>query len=263
MSYRQSNINKQKTLQKALVGVAFFILLILTPLWGFLERGVQNIVAPFWRGGGALGERALSISTAFVSEKEALVKKNTELEEQLAILSTKLLDRNLLVEENLLLQEELNRDVYGDSSIAARVLSSPGISPYDTLVLDIGEKDGVAVGDEVFVTGSTAIGDIIEVFGRTSRARLNSSSGQEFAVLISGNITAIAKGRGGGNFIIELPRDAEVNIGDNVSTASSAGNILGFVEHIEVDPNDPFQKIFLKSPVNIFDISWVEVLRQN
>jgi len=263
MSYLQSNINKQKTLRRAFIGVAFFGLLLITPLWGFLERGVQNIVAPFWRGGGALGERALSISTAFVSEKEALVKKNKELEEQLAILSTKLLDRNLLVEENLLLQEELNRDVYGDKSIAARVLSSPSVSPYDTLVLDIGAKDGVAIGDAVFVAGSTKIGSIVEVFGRTSRARLNSSPGQEFAVLISDNISATAKGRGGGNFVIELPRDAEINMGDNVSTVSPTINILGFVEHIEVDPNDPFQKIFLKSPVNIFDISWVEVLRQN
>lgn len=263
MSYRQSNARKQKTLKGIFYGAIIFALLILTPAWNFLEGGVQRIAAPLWSTGDALSARALSISTAFVSEKEALVKKNKELEEELAIIQLKLLDRNLILEENLELQEELGRDVYGDRTIAAKVLSSPGVSPYDTLIIDIGAKDDVMAGDTILVAGTIVVGEVVEVFAQTSRVQLISSPGEEFDVLVSGSINAVAKGRGGGNFTIELPRDAEVSVGDVVEAAGSSIGVIGFVEYIEVDPNDPFQKMFLKSPVNIFNISWVEVLRQN
>jgi len=263
MSYRQSNAKSRKTLRGGAIGAIVLALLLLTPLWGFIENGVQRVAAPIWRGGDALGARVFSISTAFVSNKEALVKKNQELEEEIKAIRLKLLDRNLLLEENLELQEMLGRDVYGDRTISARALSGPGSSPYDTLVIDIGENKGVAVGDKIFVSGTVMAGNIVEVFAQTSRALLLSSPGEEFEVFIAGNIEATAKGRGGGNFTIELPRDAEVSVGDVVRTVSSSIGIIGFVEHIEVNPSNPFQKIFLKSSINIFDISWVEVLKQN
>src|SRR3990167_1639257 len=47
----------------------------------------------------------------------------------------------------------------------AYVLKSPGHSPYDTFILDTGEKHGVKKGDKVYLWGSNAaLGYIEEVF---------------------------------------------------------------------------------------------------
>ncbi len=263
MSYRQSNAKKQKTLKGVFFSVIILALIILTPIGNFIEKGIQRVATPFWIAGDTVSTRTSSLSKSFVSDKEALVKRNIELEEELRVIGLKLLDRNLIFEENLKLQEELGRDVYGDRTIAGRVLSSPGTSTYDTLIIDIGTRDSVATGDLVFVGGSVMVGSVTEAFSNTSRVQLSSSPGSELDVLVSGNVEATAKGRGGGNFTIELPRDVDVFVGDTIETGGSYMGIIGLVEYIEVDPNDPFQKIFLKSPINVFDISWVEVLRKN
>ena len=67
-------------------------------------------------------------------------------------------------------------------------------------------------------------------------------------------------GRGAGNFIASLPRDLIVAIGDRV-TLTVAGHefILAVVSDIKRTAGDSFQEIFLRVPVNISQLTWVEM----
>mgnify|MGYP001559035202 CR=1 FL=1 len=72
-------------------------------------------------------------------------------------------------------------------------------------------------------------------------------------------VTALATGRGSGNFDARLPRELDVSINDTVTFPELNKQVLAVVEAIEVTPNDSFQRILFKSPINIAEIRFVEV----
>jgi cell shape-determining protein MreC len=74
------------------------------------------------------------------------------------------------------------------------------------------------------------------------------------------NITVPAKGRGGGNFEIHIPREIEVSDGDILVFPYDPTIAVGIVKSIEFDPRDPFQKILARTPVNIQELRFVEVV---
>ena len=66
-------------------------------------------------------------------------------------------------------------------------------------------------------------------------------------------------GRGGGNFEMILPRDFILEKGTEVVLPVITPYTLGIVQTILSDPRDSFQKALLASPVNIFELKFVEV----
>src|SRR3989304_2204585 len=93
-------------------------------------------------------------------------------------------------------------------AVVARVISKPPRSFYDTLVVDAGSKEGIQVGEKVLYGDNIMIGEIAEVFEKTSKVRLFSSSGEVIDVTIGKRaVPALAVGIGGGNFEIQIPRD--------------------------------------------------------
>src|SRR5437016_3002805 len=99
----------------------------------------------------------------------------------------------------------------------AFVLIGPPHSPYDTLVLDQGSLEGVAVGQAVLFQ-NVALGEISEVFSHTSKAKLFSTAGTDMEVVIGPNHVHVeASGRGGGNFIARLPKSVSIQKGDTVT----------------------------------------------
>ena len=73
-------------------------------------------------------------------------------------------------------------------------------------------------------------------------------------------IGAEAKGLGGGNFEIELPRNVDVFVGDSIYVSDINPRVLGTIEYINSDPNDVFERILFKSPVNLFSLRFVDVI---
>ena len=67
------------------------------------------------------------------------------------------------------------------------------------------------------------------------------------------------EGLGGGNFAAKLPRDVEVKEGDAAVVPSISTSVFGFVEKIELNPTDSFQKIIFKIPANLSELKWVTV----
>lgn len=142
----------------------------------------------------------------------------------------------------------------------AAVLARPPLSPYDTFIIDIGERGGVSAGSFVSGFGSVALGRVALVHGNTSAAVLFSAPGEETAVLVGEErVPLIARGMGGGAFEVRAPRDIPVREKSTVLLPGFETFIIGIVERVIEEPTDPFKRVLFRSPVNIFEIGFVEI----
>lgn len=192
-----------------------------------------------------------------------LAAENQRLKQELSELSVRLLDRNELYEENLRLKEMQGRDASVNAILSA-VLARPPKSPYDTLVLDAGEREGVSAGDFVAASETLIIGIIERVTPRTSIARLFSAPGTKTEVLLGQRGPALeALGRGAGNFEARVPIGIDINLGMSVFIPTVTPHIFAVVEHVAFDPSDSSRTVFFKSPVNPFELRFVSILRRD
>jgi cell shape-determining protein MreC len=239
-----------------------FILIIVIAV--FLLPWTRNLLfsvgSPFW-------SLKNNISTFFsdninlLNSKKSLIKENNLLKQQIKSNEKNLALYNVLKNENDDLKNILNRKKDGQNFLLSGVLVKPFLSPYDTLIIDVGSSSGVAVKDKVLAEGNTFIGYVSEVYSNNSKVVLYSSPGEKVNVLIGNdNIEKEAVGFGGGNFKVEMPKESNIKEGDNITIPSISTNIFGVVEKIESKESDAFQDVLFKNPVNILELKWVEVL---
>lgn len=261
MNYLLDRKLKQRKFFNIILLISIFLLLgfFRKPIGHALSWTGHTIAKPFWYLGNSISS-SFGSYTYLLHSKQTLSDENTMLKEQLANMTLKLEDRNLLVSENNELKEILGRK--GERNLVlASILSKPNRSPYDTLIVDTGEESGIFIGQKVYVE-STLIGYVAEVYGASSKIILYSSPGESFDVFVGeGQIQAKATGRGGGNFEITLPRETAVPVGSEIALPGIKPVVLGYVEHIISDPRDPFQRILIRGPVNIQELKWVQIER--
>lgn len=257
-SGRNVKKNTKSFLIVSVLVIFFTYIILFTNVFGVLVAGAGAASGPMWKFQNYISGVYDNIYSSFTSKK-ILLAKNKRLEEEIEIASAKLLDRNLLFEENIELKELLGRDLSSEL-VFASVLARPNRTLYDTLIIDVGRNVGVQKGDKVLYGGNILIGEISEVLEGSAKALLYSSPGEKLNVSVGVNsITSVAHGRGGGNFELKLPRDAKVDVGDVASVLNINPRVLGTVEYINESPSDPFKTILLSGPVNIFKLKWVEV----
>lgn len=261
MNYRRDkNSSSGRKLAIALFFLAVLYIFSLPGVTTNIGGMLRDAAAPLWRAEQRAGA-ALSPIPSTVRSKMELAAENEELRRTIREMEEKLLDRNLVREENTFLRELLGRPDHTVPMIAG-VLTTPGRAPYDTLIIDVGEREGVPRGARVFV-GESLIGEVGDVSYRTSRVRLYSSPGEETPVLLiasSSPIHASATGRGAGNFELRLPRGTGVAKGDLALVPGIDGFLLGVVGHIDSKSNDPFEMVLLRGPVSLSTLRTVEVL---
>lgn len=188
--------------------------------------------------------------TLLVDENESLIKENKRLK-------VELLTVDELQKENSDLKDILNYEEVPNERSLSRVISRPPLSPFDTFIIDLGDKD-VKIESEVFYK-NILIGHVEEVFSSTSIVRLISSPDSESFVDIGSDIQTEAKGVGGGSFVVSLPKDVFVEIGNLVSFSNDG--IIGPIEAIEIDPISTFQNAYFSFPFSPKEIDWVEVAK--
>jgi rod shape-determining protein MreC len=195
------------------------------------------------------------------SSKKTLIQENLILKDEITTLSQEKVFTDIIKRENEDLKSIFLRKNKNQDHILATVLVKPFLSPYDTLIIDVGTQNGVTVGNSVLVQGNIFIGYISEVNTKSSKVILHSSPGEKTNVIIGeNNISKEALGMGNGNFILEVPRELGIQQGDSITIPSIYTNIFSVVERIEFKETDAFQTIFFKNPINISELKWVEVL---
>lgn len=192
--------------------------------------------------------------------REALGAGEAErLRQALASSTAALADRKLLYEENRELKARLGRSDAGGARILAAVLQSPPWTPYDTLVIDAGEAEGVAVGDYVSAGGQTRIGRVSEVYVQSARVELMSAPGASYQALLHGTLPVAVEGQGGGSMRALVPVGSEVRVGDTVSFPGLFGAVAAHVSAVEERAGESFIVVYMHLPVNPGALRFVEV----
>ncbi len=197
------------------------------------------------------------LQRSLVLDKERLTKENRDLTARVTAYQSKMA-------ELASLQKIVGRSSGTSAPLVARVFDRPPHLSFDTLLIDMGreESGALALGDKVFVEREIILGEVVQIFDHTSKIKLYSSPGTKIGITIGlHNIPANADGSGGGNFTALLPRTVTVTAGDQVFTLGPEPHLLGIVGAVEADSRNPMQIIHIASPINIYELSLVEIVR--
>lgn len=248
--------------QRILAGVLFLALCLLvfrTSAENVLSGIFHRIASPIWLLGSYVGDR-LKEDQYYFSSKEALYRENILLKETLDLVALEAYSREELRSENTALKEMLGRP-QGRALLLARVLATPGNSPYDTLIIDVGTRDGIIPGMKVMSDGDFELGVVSEVYYGSAVATLYSSYGNELPVTIGASSTpAMLYGEGGGGFRAILPKGVSVNEGDLVRIPAIAPTYAGVIRTVSRPEGSSLQAVFLRWPMNINTIRYVYVV---
>lgn len=215
---------------------------------------------PFWSGRNFF-LNMVSDTKEYFRTKASIISENIYLKNELDSLKLKQVDYDEILRENQKIknigEENLKQD-----RVISRVLSKPPISPYDTFVVSSGEKDGVVVGNKVYISNNTIVGIVKGVTLENSVVELFSNSGlkQEVTLTRTGTTYTIV-GRGGGNFVLDVPKDTDIVWGDVFVFPDNNLSIIGNVYFIDSNSQSAFKVIYVKLPVNLFSIDWVSIER--
>lgn len=249
---------KKQSFKKNLFILVFLLLIILILSTKPVRAGLFLFSNPIWTL-----QNNISNSNFFqyFRSKSSLIDEKTILEQKLFLIGGSLSLNNILQEENDLLKSLLGRQDTNLPTVLAVVLAKPPQTIYDLLIIDIGSNKGIKVGDKVMATGHVYIGEVEEVFLSSAKVRLYSSPGYKLSVVLGQNAISVeAIGLGGGNFHILLPKEIEVVEGDGITIPAINTNIFGIIEKINYFDRDSFQTVLFKSPVNISELRFVEVV---
>ena len=121
---------------------------------------------------------------------------------------------------------------------------------YSTILLSKGFKDGIDIGDIVYVRGNQAVCTIQEVYTSSALCLILTASGVATeGVTSSSSITLTLTGRGG-HFIANIPRDTPVEVGETIYLRSNQRIILGTVQQVANNNQDTSWHVFVEGAYN-------------
>ena len=171
-----TKVNSHRTLRTKRIRLLVFVagvLLLLLFFVPFLLRGISALVLTPVVYTKDWFEHSPHALATFWRDRTALEATITSLEQQLADAQTMSDNEQLLSQEN----EALRALIANDTSpmIAASVIARPSLTPYDSLVLDVGTQEGVTIGSVVFAGANIAIGAVSGVYENTAVVTLFST----------------------------------------------------------------------------------------
>lgn len=257
MNYRPRNRSKHPYSKKILFLAGVFVAGAI--FFYFLEPFFVPLISPLWKTENAV-VRTLSKSADFFRSRQALIDENVVLKEKVLSLELEISSARAAAGQRELLFSLFGRREEG-AGIIASVLVRPPQSPYDSLIVDAGSRDGISLEARVNLPEGPELGIVSEVFSRQSRVKLFTSDGEETAAVLERHgVPVTLIGIGGGNFRIVVPRETQVEIGDRILSANISSNLLAVVGNVSLKPTDFFKEVLAKSPANIFTVRFVEIL---
>lgn len=121
---------------------------------------------------------------------------------------------------------------------------------YGTILLSKGYKDGVDVGDTVYIRGNQAVCTIKEVYTSSSLCLLLTASGVVTEGVTSSSSIALTLTGRGGHYLANIARDTPVVAGEVVYLRSNPKVILGKVQQVANNNQDTSWHVFVESAYN-------------
>lgn len=253
----------------AFLVVAFLCIILLTlsasgklRFLSFLERPVSGIQSLSYN---------LFQKLPFISE-DLKIKK---LQDDNLNLLTKIVDQEKLKKENAALSDQFKVSYPPSSNLLkADIIGAPafipGVSIPISLILNIGLKDNVKVGNAVVIKDNL-IGIIAKVSNSLSTVNIISSS-SSFTAKTENGAQGIVKGGEGGLVLGNVLLSENIKEGELVLTKGDIDSdgigipqdlIVGKITEIEKNPSDLFQKAKIESFIDFSRLSAVFVYIEN
>src|SRR3989344_361980 len=204
--------------------------------------------------------------SGFFSTRRWLLAKNAALTEQVAQFQERSAAYRVLKDENNALRKmlrvaEITQGQSKESGITAPIVSSFRASPYGTFQIGAGSADSVAPGDFVLSTENFVIGRIEEVSKNTSLVKEVFAPNASSDAVLRGIGVAIL-GQGGGNARTDVPRQAEVAVGDPVISPALGSRAIGIVGNVSENSGNAYKRVQIYLPVNLTVLQFVYIVKQ-
>lgn len=249
-----------------------------------LESG--NITAPSLKSEG--------IVLNYFSNKREMSLEIDKLKKELELEKLRYLDlKNYIFEIDKNWKEE-EKDL---KIISAKKIFTDYTTIYSTALLNKGIRDGVSEGDLVFLYPDKAIGIISRVKNKTSQVSMfskdknkiegilkikieenllkelenienieeieNQLTTSSFAIKSSDQIIVDLYGYGGGDFIMTIPKNIEVETGMEIYMANYEDKVLGSIVKIEKPEASYYQVVLIKGYYNTRENNIYYILKNN
>ncbi len=255
----KKQIEKRNKIIKNIIGFCLFIALVGLGFLSWTGRIFTFIGRPVWETEKTINDSIYNINY-LMRTKKAISKENHNLIEEISALRMTMVDYQILKDEVNQLKEILGRIPEKNNFVLGNILTKPNHSPYDTVIIDVGNNLGVKSGNVVYANGNIPIGNASKIYEKTSLVVLYSNPGQKTEGFIDGtNTSVLLIGRGGGNFEMIIPIELAVLNGTIVYLPNDNSQVIAVINEVISKPSDSFKKILLSSPVNIQNLKWVEV----
>jgi cell shape-determining protein MreC len=239
-------------------GIAILVIAVVVGVHTFLPNVFVALVTPLWEKGTNLSA-SVSAASANLDSKSTLAAENAVLDQRVQTLTN---ENQVLTARSEDLTKELGGSSDASTELLAGVLARPPESPYDTLTVAAGSKDGSAAGAFVYSSGGIPIGTVQTVTSDTSTILLFSTSGRSTSGWIGENrIPVTLTGAGAGAFSATIPETSSVAVGDTVYVPGPGALPIGTIVKIDTDPSSPTAVLHIQPLVNLFSITWVEIAR--
>jgi cell shape-determining protein MreC len=197
--------------------------------------------------------------------RKNLQHENTLLQERVTVLESKAAQQVLLQSDNDSLRSILKYTKNPDQIIAtAAVITPRGASLLGQVTINQGQSAGIIPGDLVIVGDNVLLGTIHTATTNTAIVDLYSNNSYEHTggfIIKNLGITTDGHGNGNGNFLLAVPSGVQVVDGDVITLPQYPDRVVGIIKSIESDPRDPFQKVIARTPININELKFVQVVR--
>ena len=241
-------------------GFVFVFVLLCILLRSFVPNVFIAVSTPLWNGGtkmeAGVGNAfsGLANSQKLVQENESLTQEVHTLQNENVVLTTRAQDLTKL----------LGGQADSSSNILAGVVARPPLSPYDTIIVGTGKKEGVVAGSSVLAAGGIPIGTVQSVTTDSAIIALFSTPKRTTSGWVgSARIPLVLVGEGAGAFTATLPKATPISVGDIAYVPGPGAIPLGTVVRIDVDPSSPTVVLYIQPLINIFSLTWVEINRSS
>jgi cell shape-determining protein MreC len=255
----KKQITKKKKITRNVIGFGVFFILSVLGVLGWTGHLFNFIGRPIWEAKQSIISGVNNIGY-FFNTKASLSNENERLLRENSDNQLRMIDYQILKDENNELKSMLGRLPVSNDLVLGNILTKPNNSPYDTIIIDAGQKEGLKDGNQVFANGDIPIGNVAKVYDKTSLVTLYTNPGQKTEGFINGlNASVELIGRGGGNFEMIVPVELQIERGTIIYLPGSTSLDIALIDETISTPTDPFKKVLLSSPVNVQNLKWVEV----
>ena len=193
--------------------------------------------------------------------RNSLIEKIDLLEYELENARLLALDSTAIGYENKKLREDFAINI-DEEFVRAKVIARPPQIPFDSVMINSGENDGLEVGDLVVVQSRLLVGFISKVEANTATVSLSSSNGNSFHGLVERTHEALEIiGVSGNNFASRTLSDSDIKEGDRIIISGDSDLLLAIVGSVENYEPISTKNIIMTLPFNINTLYSVFVLK--